>query len=84
MAKVTLFGSFQDLAGWRTRDVEGGSLGAIRRLMEQENVELGQRLGLPSTLVIVNETLVGRGAATDGHPVAENDDVAFAPPVSGG
>ena len=84
MARVTLFGSFRDLAGWRTRDIAGGSLGAIRRAVAGEDAEFGRQLGSPRALVILNETLVGRGAAVDDLPVAENDDVAFGPPVSGG
>lgn len=84
MAQVTLFGSYQDLAGWRTRAVPGGSLGAIRQAVAAENAALGEQLGHPCTLVIVNERLVGRGDGADAHPLAESDDVAFGPPVSGG
>src|SRR3546814_21193038 len=82
MAKITLFGSLTESAGWRTRDFTGSSVGDIRRLVEVENGELARQLGLASTPVIVNEVMIGRGAAVDALPVSHDDDVAFCPPSS--
>src|SRR3546814_8336511 len=68
--------SSSDLAGRRTRDFTGSSVGDIRRLVAVENGELARQLGLASTLVIVNEVMIGRGAAVDALPVSHDDDVA--------
>lgn len=84
MARVTLFGAFQDMAGWRTRESDAGTLGALRDELAAEHAPLGERLELASTLVILNGAVAPRGRHADDTPLSPGDEVGFGPPVSGG
>lgn len=79
MARVLMFGALQDLAGWRTRDIESASLASLKAHLAQEDAALGERLSGPGVFAVVNQTLI-RGDLT----LAPDDEVAFVPPVSGG
>jgi molybdopterin synthase sulfur carrier subunit len=79
MARVLMFGHLQDLAGWREREVVATTLSDLKTGLLAENAGLGQRLLEADVLVVVNHTVV-RGD----HPLTDADEVAFAPPVSGG
>ena len=79
MARVLLFGRLSDLAGWREREVAGGSIAAIRALLTSEDAELGAALGASGVQVAVDQAIV-RGDLS----VAANAEVAFLPPMSGG
>jgi len=78
MAKVLLFGSLADAAGWREREIEGSSVEALRSTLA-EDPRLAERLARPGLMTVVNQVVV-RGD----HLVDPDDEVAFAPPVSGG
>lgn len=78
MARVLLFGAFADIAGWREREVEAASTEALVATLS-EDPALAERLARPGRMTVVNRVVV-RGDA----PLASDDEVAFAPPVSGG
>lgn len=84
MATVKLFGAFQDLAGWAEREIEASTLGEAMAVVSGSHSGLADRLIHPSTLVILNATLLPRSLRVDDHPLAAFDELAFGPPVSGG
>ena len=79
MARVLLFGPLRDLAGWRERDVAAGSVAELRRVLEHDDVRLGEALGGRGVQVAVDQAIV-RGDA----PLGARAEVAFLPPMSGG
>ena len=79
MARVLLFGPLRDLAGWRARDVEAGSISALRALLAGEDAALGEALVGPGVQVAVDQALVRGDAA-----LSTRSEVAFLPPMSGG
>lgn len=81
---MTLFGAFQDLAGWRTRRIEAATLGALKAAVAGEDDRLAERLGHRSTLVILNQTIAPHGRLGDDSVLSADDEVGFGPPVSGG
>lgn len=78
MARVLLFGALADAAGWRERDIEGDTIEALRLSLSGDE-RLAERLARPGLMTVLNQVVV-RGD----HPVGQDDEVAFAPPVSGG
>lgn len=78
MARVLLFGALADAAGWREQTIEGDTIEALR-LHLSEDERLAERLARPGLMTVLNQVVV-RGD----HPVGQDDEVAFAPPVSGG
>lgn len=84
MARVRLFGAFQDMAGWADRQIEADTLGAVITKLAAETPSLAERLRHRSTLVILNETLTPLGRRDDALPLQPTDELAFGPPVSGG
>jgi sulfur-carrier protein len=79
MARVLLFGPLRDLAGWRDRQIESESLGALRAFLADEDADLGAALGGKGVQVAVDQAVVrGDVALTAGS------EVAFLPPMSGG
>ncbi|WP_298162163.1 MoaD/ThiS family protein [Brevundimonas sp.] len=78
MARVLLFGALADAAGWRDRDIEGDTIEALRLSLSGDE-RLAERLARPGLMTVLNQVVV-RGD----HPVGKDDEVAFAPPVSGG
>lgn len=79
MARVLLFGRLSDLAGWREREIESGSVAALRSLLTAEDAELGAALAAPGVQVAVDQAIV-RGDLR----LAPRAEVAFLPPMSGG
>lgn len=79
MARVLLFGRLADLAGWRDRSVEAGSLAGLRDRLAAEDAGLGEALVGPGVQVAIDKVVV-RGEAT----LAVGTEVAFLPPMSGG
>lgn len=79
MARVLLFGRFRDLAGWRERDIEAGSLSALRTLLAEEDADFAATLGGPGVQVAVDQTIVRGDLA-----LTAQSEVAFLPPMSGG
>ena len=79
MARVLLFGRLADLAGWRDRIVEAGSLQGLRDALAAGDPALGEALAGPGVQVAVDKAIV-RGEAA----LAAGTEVAFLPPMSGG
>ena len=79
MARVLLFGRLSDIAGWRERDIDSASLGALRDLLAGEDEGLAQALAAPGVQVALDQAIV-RGDAT----LSARSEVAFLPPMSGG
>jgi sulfur-carrier protein len=79
MARVLLFGRLADQAGWREREVEAGSLAALRASIANDDADLAEALAGPGVQVAVDKALV-RGEAA----LAASTEVAFLPPMSGG
>ncbi len=79
MARVLLFGPLRDLAGWRERQIEIGSVHELRAFLAAEDADLGAALGGKGVQVAVDQAVI-RGDAALG-PASE---VAFLPPMSGG
>jgi sulfur-carrier protein len=79
MAKVLLFGSLRDVAGWRERDIDVVSLQALKALLAGEDVTLGEALAGKGVQVAVDQVIV-RGEVVLGP----RTEVAFLPPMSGG
>jgi len=79
MARVLLFGPLRDLAGWRERQVEGGSLAALRQRLAAEDSDLGAALSAPGVQVAVDQAIVRGDRA-----ISAGAEVAFLPPMSGG
>ena len=79
MARVLLFGPLRDLAGWRERRIETGSVSALRLLLAEEDALLGEALGGPGVQVAVDQAMVRGDAA-----LSDGSEVAFLPPMSGG
>jgi len=79
MARVLLFGRLADQAGWRDRAFEATSLKALRDLIANGDLALGEALSGPGVQVAVDKALV-RGEAA----LTAATEVAFLPPMSGG
>jgi len=79
MAQVLLFGRLADLAGWRDKALEAGSLAALRALLADQDPALAEALAGPGVQVAVDKALV-RGEAA----LTATTEVAFLPPMSGG
>ena len=78
MAKVLLFGSLADVAGWRQAEIAGETLAALREELGKDE-DLGQALARPGVQVAVDRVIV-RGEAA----LTAASEVAFMPPMSGG
>jgi len=79
MARVLLFGPLRDLAGWREREFEAGTIYDLRRRLAEADPALGEALTAPGVQVALDQAIVrGDAALTMGA------EVAFLPPMSGG
>ena len=79
MARVLLFGRLSDVAGWRERDIDSASLGALRDLFASEDEGLAQALAAPGVQVALDQAIIRGDAA-----LSARSEVAFLPPMSGG
>ena len=79
MARVLLFGPLRDLAGWRERLIEIGSLNELRAVLADEDADLGAALGGKGVQVAVDQAVVRGDMA-----LSAASEVAFLPPMSGG
>ncbi|MFA7263978.1 MAG: MoaD/ThiS family protein [Caulobacter sp.] len=79
MARVLLFGRLADVAGWRERTIEAGSLSALRAALARDDEALGEALAGPGIQAAVDKTIVRGDAA-----LTTTSEVAFLPPMSGG
>jgi len=78
MAKVLLFGKLADVAGWRSRTVEAGSIAELTALLSAD-ASLAEALAGKGVQVAVDQVLV-RGDAV----IGPSSEVAYLPPMSGG
>ena len=79
MARVLLFGRLGDVAGWREREFDSGSISALRSLLAAEDSILGEALCGPGVQVALDQAIVRGDAA-----LGARSEVAFLPPMSGG
>jgi molybdopterin synthase sulfur carrier subunit len=79
MARVLLFGSLADLAGWREQDIDAPSVVVLREMLLRDDEELGEALSGPGVQVSVDQEI----QRTD-WPLTPSSEVAFLPPMSGG
>lgn len=79
MARVLLFGPLRDLAGWRERRIEAGSVAALRILLAEEDADLGEAISGPGVQVAVDQAVIRGDVA-----LSADAEVAFLPPMSGG
>ena len=80
MARVLLFGSLCDVAGWRERQIEASSLGELKALLSREDPALGEALSGKGVQVAVEQVVIrAPDLALEAHA-----EVAFLPPMSGG
>jgi sulfur-carrier protein len=79
MARVLLFGPLRDLAGWRERRIEAGSVEALLAAITAEDPQLGAGLVGPGVQVAVDQQVVRIDVA-----LLADSEVAFLPPMSGG
>jgi molybdopterin synthase sulfur carrier subunit len=79
MARVLLFGPLRDLAGWRERTIEAGSLSGLKAAIAAEDAALAEALDGPGVQVALDQALVRGDPA-----LAAGSEVAFLPPMSGG
>ena len=79
MARVLLFGPLRDLAGWRERRVAASSVEALRAALASQDPALGEALNAAGVKVAVDQAIVAGDA-----PLADDAEVAFLPPMSGG
>jgi MoaD family protein len=82
--KVRLFASLREVAGASSVEVEAATVGELVRTMsERYGREFDRLLGAGS--VVINGDRIAPGDATASTRVlAETDEVALLPPVSGG
>ena len=78
MVKVRLFAALRELAGASEVEAEGRTAGEVADAL---STRFGERFGQIAAVgsLVVNGERAGRGTA-----VAEGDEVALLPPVSGG
>ena len=67
MARVLMFGALAELAGWRERVIDAGSLGVLRAMLAAEDAGLGERLAGPGTCAILNAEMVRRCCQSNGN-----------------
>jgi MoaD family protein len=76
--KVRLFAALRELAGASEVDAEGRTAGEVADAL---SARFGERFG---QIAAVGSLVVNGERAARGTPVAEGDEVALLPPVSGG
>lgn len=83
MIQVRLFGRFSELLDEGDLFVVGpegiATVEDVYRHLQSARPELHREVTGPQVLVAVNQEIVSAG-----HPVADGDEVAFLPPVTGG
>jgi len=78
--RVLFFASVADAAGTRCIDLTPGgrlTVGGLRRILEQDRPKLAGKLG--KCAAAVNSAMAGAE-----RELADGDEIAFLPPVSGG
>lgn len=78
MARLLFLGRLEDIAGGGEREVPGGALADVLASLDHD---LATALGGDRIRIALNGTLIADRAAV---VLAEGDELAFLPPVSGG
>ena len=78
MARVRLFAMLRELAGAPEVDAQGATVGDLADALGEAH---GERF---ASIVAVSSFVVNGERASRATPVADGDDVAILPPVSGG
>lgn len=81
MARVLLFGWFAEKAGWDERWIVAPTLGKLSGVVAGCHPDIAQSLASGRGRAAVNHSLVEKGGDLQ---LADGDEVAFFPPVSGG
>ena len=55
MARVLRVGRLSDVAGWRERDIDSDSLGALRDMLASEDEGLAQALAAPGVQIALDQ-----------------------------
>ncbi len=83
MIRVVFFASLRETLATETLDVDSKDIGTVRELLDalidQQGAAWHDALTAENVLMAVNHTMVDQDS-----PVADNDEVAFFPPVTGG
>jgi molybdopterin synthase sulfur carrier subunit len=84
MVKLVFLGRFRDIANPALAQIvlpgEVRTLGGLKSWLAEAEPALGQALESARTQIAVNQVLVRDPA----HPIANDDEIAFLPPMSGG
>ena len=80
MARVLLFGSLVDVAGWRERDIDVPALSSLKAFLAWEEETLGEAIAAPGVQVSVDQEITREADV----PLTTSSEVAFLPPMSGG
>jgi molybdopterin synthase sulfur carrier subunit len=79
LLRLLFLGRLQDLAGAAERQVAALAGGTVADLIASLEPQLADELASERVRVAVNGTLASRACA-----IADGDEIAFLPPVSGG
>ena len=84
MAKLVFLGRLRDIAGPHLADValphDVRTLAGLTDWLDRTEPALGRALGAIRTQFAVNQVIIRDPA----HGIADNDEIAFLPPMSGG
>ena len=84
IVKLVFLGRFREIAGPHMSDMavpcEVKTLSGLQDFLAQAHPVLAEALAATRTQYAVNQVI----ARDPSHPIGENDEVAFLPPMSGG
>lgn len=84
MAELLFLGRLEDVAGAAVMHVPLASATPLKMLIGQLPSQLAAALGEPKIRLAVNGELVGAAREAGALTIADGDELAFLPPVSGG
>lgn len=84
MAKLVFLGRLEDLAGAPEIPVAVAGPTPLAAILERFSPELVASLGSLKVRIALNGTLIGPDRLPPQLMIADSDEVAFLPPVSGG
>jgi molybdopterin synthase sulfur carrier subunit len=84
MARLFFLGRLEDVAGVAEMCVEVPARSSLTAVVDRLPPHLAAALGSPRIRIAVNGEVVGPDRLLGGLMIADGDEVAFLPPVSGG
>ncbi len=84
MAKLVFLGRLEDVAGAAEIALDPLHGATLAQILAGVPAELAAALGSPKIRIAVNGALIGPDQALADLAIADGDEVAFLPPVSGG